>query len=80
MFNWFKKLKEIGEVWYYECENGHKWHSRQSPKGNAFLGLNLLGEPCTRCSICGSEVIIGNMYINGKLTGMGSVHVDFKRK
>lgn len=80
MFKIFKKLKDYGEVWHYECINGHKWNSRQSPRGNCGNGKNLLGDNCTRCKECGSEITIGNVYINGKLTGMGAVHADFKRK
>ena len=77
MFNWFKKLFEKDkEIWYYECENGHKWKSRESPRGTYLFGEK--GQ--TKCPICKSPICLGNVYINGKLTGMGSMHVAFKRK
>lgn len=72
--------KNENEIWHYICQEGHKWKSYSSPKGNAGGGVNLCYEECTKCPICKTEVCMGNVYINGKETQMGAMHCDFKIK
>jgi hypothetical protein len=69
-------LKNKGEVWHYECENGHKWNSRQSPRGTYCYGVG--GQ--TRCEECGCPRTTSIVYIDGKITSMGAIHIDFKKK
>ena len=73
----FKKesLKDK-EVWHYMCKNSHKWKSMESPKGTYVYGI----EGQTRCPICQSTIIMGDVYINGEKTIMGAIHQDFKIK
>ena len=68
--------KKNKEIWHYECENGHKWKSYSSPRGTYVYGES--GQ--TRCPICGTPICRGEVYINGKLTAMGAVHVGFLTK
>ena len=75
MFNWIRKLFEKNkEVWHYTCQNNHKWKSRQSPRGTYCFGES--GQ--TKCPICKTSICKGEVYINNKLTAMGSIHCDFK--
>ena len=91
--SWFKNLfptvkdmyddmdierKKRGEVWHYECENGHKWESYSSPTGTLCRDSYGMTETC--CPKCKSTICRGNVYKNGKLTDMGACHVDFKEK
>ncbi len=64
------------EVWHYTCENGHKWESYSSPRGTYVYGES--GQ--TRCSVCGSTVTMGEVYINGKKTQMGAMHMAYGLK
>ena len=71
---WFMHLiNRNKEVWHYTCENAHKWKSYNSPGGGYYA-------PKTRCPVCNSEVCMGNVYINGKQTKMGAIHMDFGKK
>ena len=63
---WFR-----GEWWHYTCINGHKWKSLSSPGGGYYA-------PQTVCPACGSPICRGEVYIDGKKTGMGSIHRDFR--
>ena len=93
MFNWFKKplskeeyvrrmyrdmdkeRQKRGEVWHYECENGHIWESYESPTGS--LCKLEFGMKETSCPQCESLICKGNIYINGKKTKMGAIHINF---
>ena len=64
------------EVWHYTCKNGHKWENKQSPRGTYLFGES--GQ--TKCPICKSSICRGEVYINGKITSAGAVHVDFQEE
>jgi len=61
------------EVWHYTCKNGHKWESKNSPRGTYVYGE----EGQTRCPTCTTPVCKGGLYINGNPTDMGAVHMNF---
>lgn len=71
-----KDRKKRGEVWHYICINGHKWKSFSSPTGS--FCSDKYGMTETACPDCGSTICKGDVYINGKLTCMGAMHMDFK--
>lgn len=58
-----KIRKKNKEIWYYTCENGHKWESYSSP-GGSYCEYRF-GMERTRCPECKSEVCMGEVYING---------------
>lgn len=70
--------KKRGEVWHYECENGHKWKSYSSP--TSFYSAEKYGMEETCCPECGSTICKGDVYRNGIKTGMGARHIGFKTK
>lgn len=72
-----RENKKNKEVWHYTCENGHKWKSYSSPTGS-FCADNY-GMKETACPTCRSKICMGNVYKNGKLTGVGACHMGFRK-
>ena len=72
----FKKLSKPDpkNCWHYECENGHKWLDKQSPRGT---WGEMYGNPRTRCPKCKSDINHSECYENGK-PSYGAMHVDWK--
>ena len=73
-----EERKKKGEVWHYECYNGHTWQSYSSPTGS-FCADNY-GMEQTACPECGTEVCKGDVYRNGKKTTIGAFHIGFTKK
>lgn len=76
LLGWLLGTKQIlkpREIWHYTCINGHTWESKQSPRGTYCFGE--LGQ--TRCPVCKTPVCKGDVYIDGKSTTMGAMHIDF---
>lgn len=78
----FKKMdkdrKKNNEVWHYICNNGHKWKSYSSPTGS--YCRDKYGMEETACPECHSTICMGNVYINGKKTQMGAMHMNFGKE
>ena len=68
-----KEREKDKEVWHYTCINGHKWESFSSPRGTYYFGVSSQ----TRCPTCLSPICRGEVWINGKITGMGACHEGF---
>lgn len=70
-----KENKKDKKVWHYECVNGHKWKSYSSPTSTYCRDKYGMTETC--CPECKSVVCKGDVYVNGKLTGMGAQVIGF---
>ena len=72
MFNLFKKKKKFKknhEILNYECINGHKWKSKEWPKGTYLFGED--GQ--TRCPVC-KTIVCKCFSEDGK---QGAIHGGF---
>jgi len=72
----FLDLFKSGSIvlWKYECENGHKWESKNSPTSSRYAMMT--GTTPTFCNVCGSLVCRAEKIIDGKSVG-GAIHQDF---
>lgn len=78
----FKRIDEArmqrGEIYHYECQEGHKWKSYSSPTGSYCAGK--FGMEETRCPKCATTICKAMIYKNGVYLNQGTVHEMFGRK